>query len=259
VLVSHNQTIKAQVLQHLDRNPLLTPKQLCQILQIDYKFYGHYISNLKTFWRYHTKNGLGSKCSNFPDSQHHVRAGGCVPECLDRRKYPEVTGEALKAGWIQSKNRNRALIWKVNQHSLGRIEWFENGTVSINVKAPVNIARARTLAGKGFGDAGLILSSRILSAFQESLRWGGAHDVYETKGRLPYKKITTYVDGYNLEIVLGDRSHPNAVEVKWARPQWVEDLQLLTEVNVRTIREFNSFMNDLSGPRPLPAKDRSVV
>jgi hypothetical protein len=188
-----------------------------------------------------------------------VRVSGRVPECLDRRKYPEVLDQAIGAGWQLSRNRNKALLWKVNRNSFGRIEWFENGTVSISLRAPINMGRARSLIGKAFGDTGLILDNRILIVFQESLRWGGAHDVFETKERLPYKKITAYIDGYNMEIVLGDASHPNAVEIKWAKPQWIEELQLLTEMNVRTLKEFNEFMRDLSQPRALPTNFREVV
>jgi len=221
-------SLKSNVFQLLDQDPLLKAKKICKLLDYDYKTYGAQVSARRFEWLHSEKIhpfGLGSKCSNYPDSQNHVRATCRVPECLDRRKYPDVLPLAIKAGWRQNANRNRALVWRNDQNSLGRIEWFENGTVSISVRSPINMGRARTLAGKAFGDTVLIANSRILIAFQESIRWGGAHDVYETKERLPYKKIETYVEPYNLVIKTGDRSHPNAIEVEWARIPGLERLE----------------------------------
>jgi hypothetical protein len=114
-----------------------------------------------------------------------VRAFCYVPKSLDRKQFGnQVVPQALAAGWIQSRNKNRELIWKDRQ--LGRIEWWETGKILETIKKPHTLLRAKKLLGRAFFDADLIRDTRIAAAFLDSVRWHGSHDVYEYAERLPY-------------------------------------------------------------------------
>jgi len=56
-------SIKQKVKEKLDKNPLLTPKQLCHLCQLPYTKYADYVSHIKTEWKYDFERQHGSKPS----------------------------------------------------------------------------------------------------------------------------------------------------------------------------------------------------
>lgn len=106
---NHECSIKKLVWDELDKNPLLLPKQICAILRLHYKKHGAYVRKLKSEWKRDYKIGRHPKSPKI----HAARAVCRVPKQLDRV-------EAVYIGWVQSRNRNRVLIWK--DRAFGRIE-----------------------------------------------------------------------------------------------------------------------------------------
>jgi len=248
-------SIKEEVWAELDKNPLLTPRQLCGIVGLAYKIYRRYVTQLRYLWKKSSRLGVGSKSPKL----HKVRAFCYAPTSLDRKDDSEVTERAVEAGWVLSKNRNRVLIWKTNP-TYGRIEWWETGNILVSIKKPQHMGRVKQLLCLAFFETGLIFDSKVLSAFLSDVRWYGSHDAYETSERLPYMAIDWYVKSHGIRIVLGDASHPHAVEVQWVYPDWLERLELLQQHNVQVLEDFSKFMKNLSqSKRRSLAADRMVI
>lgn len=111
--ISQRQNIKEDVESLLSRNPLLKPKDVCRLLGLSYQKYGNYVSHIRSKWKSDCKNRLGLKCLSF----HGVHGWVTVPASVDRSR-------AATVGWMQSRARNRMLVWK---DEFGRLEWFETG------------------------------------------------------------------------------------------------------------------------------------
>jgi len=192
----------------LDKNPLLTAKPLCKLLGLHYKQHGHYISTLRYLWKYHYQNERGSKCS----SVHSWRGWCHVPAGLDREA-------AAGAGWHVTRARNRWLLWK---DRLGRLQWFETDRVNLHVQKPAHLGRAYQLVCNGFSFTGLITDLKALERILESVRFKGAHFVFDVKERLPYLVIDLFRRSNGVVIKVGDRSHPTGVEVIAEYMDWAE-------------------------------------
>ena len=223
--VSGSESIRTRVFQQLDKNPLLTAMPLCRILEYDYKRSGHYIENLRSAWKAHYRNGLGSKCPKF----HHWRGFAYAPVDVDR-------AAPLECGWALSGARNRGLIFR---DKLGRLEWFETGRINIWVRKPANPGRLSQLLSNAFFRTKLITDLRVLEVFIGSVEFGGAHAVYETGERLPYRKIEDFQESNGVIIKTGDLSDPTAIEIEFHRPKWAEEIQGTTEALIDTIRRLN--------------------
>lgn len=254
MIPSETQTLKQSVFKLLDKYHDLEPSAICRQLQVPYRKHGATVANYKTEWKSHFRNGLGSKC---PTSQHHVRAFCYVPKSV-------VRGRAVDVGWIESRNRNRGLIWK--DPAFGRVEWFESGRVNVMIRKPQHMGRVKTLLCRAFYETGLIFDSKVLDAFLANVHWKGSDDVFEFPVRLPYRVIDNYTETHGIRIVTGDLSHPNAVEVQWVHPDWLERLELLQHHSIKTIEanseqisQFSKFLSDLSTPKPPRKDDRMVV
>ena len=184
-------SIRERVLSLLDKNPLLTAKPLCKLLGLHYKQNGHYIADLRYRWKYHYRNERGSKCSNV-----HAWRGWCyVPDGLDR-------AAAVGAGWHRTRARNRWLLWK---DRLGRLQWFETDRVNVYVRKPANLGRTYQLVCNGFSFTGLITDMKVLEQVLESVRFKGAHFVFDAKERLPYLVIDLFRKSNGVIIKVGDR------------------------------------------------------
>jgi len=126
----YSSSIRQRISELLSRNPLLTAKSLYKLLDLSYRDYGAYVNNCKSVWKSNHRSERGSKCSI------HAWRGWCyVPRELERAR-------AVKEGWLRSKARNRWLLWN---DSLGRLQWFETGRVSLYVRKPANLGRAYQL------------------------------------------------------------------------------------------------------------------
>ena len=211
---SYGLTIRQQVFKELDKNPLLTPKILCKRMDLDFKKYRQYITNLRSDWKHNPKNSLGLKGSNC-----HNWLGCCFVSGVDRTRAVEV-------GWRATKSRNRYLLWK---DGFGRLEWFETGRVKVWVRKPASLGKAYELVCSGFFGTGLVFDFRVMKEILKSVRFKGASYVFETKQRLPKLVIDLFSESNGVRIKLGDRSHPHGVEVEVWLPDWVERNELLFE------------------------------
>jgi hypothetical protein len=184
--------------------------KLATSLGLNYAKKRDYLYQISRQFNTEVKNGVRRWS---PDSQHNWCAVGFVGECLDRKRFPVVEDVAAGLGWVLSKNRNRELFW-VDRY-LGRVRWWATGKVFILVKKPCTLGRAKQLAAKAFIWNKLILDRIAGFKFVDGIHWYSSEDVYLTPNgqRLPYMRITAYDDIFG-EIVLGDSSHPNGVEIK---------------------------------------------
>jgi len=200
--------VRQRVFHKLDENPLLTAKPLCKLLDLDYGEHGQYVANLRSQWKSNYRNERGSKCSTV-----HAWRGWCyVPNGLDR-------AAAVNAGWRLTRARNRWLLWK---ERLGRLQWFETDRVNVYVRKPANLGRAYQLVCNGFSFTGLITDMKALEQVLESVRFKGAHFVFDAKERLPYLVIDLFQKSNGIVIKVGDRTHPTGVEVIAEYMDWAE-------------------------------------
>jgi hypothetical protein len=203
----YSANIRQRVSELLSRNPLLTAKSLCKLLDLSYRDYGAYVNNCKSSWKSNHRNERGSKCSI------HAWRGWCyVPEGLDRIR-------AVNEGWLMTRARNRWLLWR---DKIGRLQWFETGRVDLYVRKPANLGKAYQLVCNGFSYSGLITDVKVLESVLAGVRFKGAHYVFPTEDRLPRLVIDLFRRSNGIIIKVGDESHPSSVEVDVCYPDWAE-------------------------------------
>jgi len=164
-----------------------------------------------------------------------------VPVVLDRVK-------AVEAGWLQSRARNRWLLWK---DRLGRLQLFETGRVNLYVRKPANLGRAYQLVCNGFSFTGLITDLKVLERMLASVRFKGAHYVFPTEERLPRLTIDLFAKSNGVIIKVGDTSHPSAVEVIATYPDWAER-------NERVLEQLNDTLGQLFKPAAPKGPEKDV-
>lgn len=215
-------SIKAKVFKLLKKNPLLTGKPLCKLLDLPYPQYKSYMDNIRHEWKNSLRFRQGSKVKA---SFHH--AHGYV--YVDRLNLK--IEDAVSKGWVQSRMKNRALIWK-DPRGLGRMVWFvTTGRVNLFIKAPALKGRIFQLFCDGFSMTGLIESMTVLGRLLDSIRLKAAHAVFETSQRLPYMVIDLFKLSNGIVIKSGDKTHPTSIEVEFCYPDWQEkNERLLGEI-----------------------------
>jgi hypothetical protein len=127
-------------------------------------------------------------------------------------------------------------LWK---DRLGRLQWFETGRVNLYVRKPANRGRAYQLVCNGFSFTGLITDVKVLEGILASVRFKGAHYVFETERRRPRLVIDLFAKSSGVIIKVGDASHPNGVEVVTYYPDWAER-------NERMFEEIRGLLIDRS-------------
>jgi hypothetical protein len=221
-------SIRQNIFSLLNKNPLLTAKPLCKLLGLPYPGYRNYVNKLRYEWKNNYKNEQGSKCSL------HGWCGWCfVPVGVDRKR-------AVGVGWVASRARNRWLLWR---DELGRLMWFETGRVNLFVRKPANLGKACQLVCNGFFATNLITDVKVLEQVLRSVRFKGAHYVFQTGERLPRLTIDLFRESNGVVVKVGDVSHPNAVEVIASYPDWAER-------NERLLERLNDVLNRLFGIVP---------
>ena len=60
---SYSVSMRQRISELVSRNPLLTAKSLCQLLDLSYQSHGAYVNNCKSVWKSNHRNEHGSKCS----------------------------------------------------------------------------------------------------------------------------------------------------------------------------------------------------
>jgi len=233
-------SIKDSVFKLLDKNPLLTAKPLCKLLSLSWPQYRSYINNLRSRWLSSPRNERGSKCSI------HGWRGWCY-------LAPNISGgirtHAVEVGWVETRARNRWLLWK---DRLGRLQWFETGRVNLYVCKPANLGKAYQLICNGFSFTGLVTDIKVLEQILLTVRFKGAHYVFSTEQRLPRLTIDLFAKSNGIIIKVGDRSHPHAVEVISCYPDWAER-------NERVLEQLNDTLRRLFEPAALNKVDQKKV
>jgi len=226
---SYSESIRQRVFRELDKNAILTPSQLCGILQIDRKHWNQIIANYKTNWRHNHRNERGSKCSL------HGWRGWCY---LPTNVHTGMRTTAVDVGWVRSKARNRWLLWK---DRLGRLQWFETGRVNLYVRKPANLGKAYQLICNGFSFTGLITDIKVLEQVLSTVRFKGAHYVFSVGQRLPKLTIDLFAKSNGVIIKVGDVTHPDSLEIIATYPDWAER-------NERMFEQLNDTLKRLFEP-----------
>jgi hypothetical protein len=207
-----NKSTRQRIFSLLAKNSELTPMQICKELNLIYALQGAYVSNTKSLWKSNYDNEEGSSRSNV-----HFWSGWCyVPKYVDRL-------QALSVGWKKTNARNRWLQWKDCKLS-GRMMWFETGRVSFFIVGSVNLGMAKQLVCNGFYQTGLIYNDKVLASALETINHSSEHRVFDVGQPLPKKTIRYYDKTLGIKIKIGDKSHPNAVEVEAHIPDWMDRL-----------------------------------
>jgi len=225
---SHSQSLRQAVYELLDKNPLLTAQPLCKLLNLPYRRYQDYVAHLRSRWKYDHKNERGSKCS-----LHGWRGWCFLPNGVGG-----IRTRAVDVGWLQSRARNRWLLWK---DRVGRLQWFETGRVNLYVRKPANLGKAYQLICNGFSFTGLITDIKVLEKVLASVRFKGAHYVFPTEQRLPKLTIDLFAKSNGIIIKVGDVTHPHGVEVLVTYPDWAER-------NERVLEQLSETLGQLLKP-----------
>ena len=228
-------SVREAVFSLLDKNPLLKPKSLCKLLGLDYRYYRNYVTKLRFKWRTLPKTERGSKCL----SVHGWRGWCFVPSGVTRSL-------AMEQGWLRTKARNRWLLWK---DRLGRLQWFETDRVNLYVRKPASLGRAYQLVCNGFSYTGLITDIKVLEGVLKSVKFKGAHYVFDAKEALPQLTIDLFRKSNGVVIKVGDRSHPTSVEVIAMYPDWAE----------RNERLLTNLLESVANSKPLPLKNGEYI
>jgi hypothetical protein len=233
---SYGETLAQQVFKQLDKNPLLTAKPLCQLLNLQYREHGQYIRNLRAKWKRNYRIERGSKCS-----LHGWRGWCYLPTSFtnsgksDNGAPGGIRTRAVEVGWIASRARNRWLLWK---DRLGRLQWFETGRVNLYVRKPPNLGKAYQLLCNGFSFTGLITDIKVLEQVLSTVRFKGAHYVFPVGQRLPKLTIDLFQKSNGIIIKVGDNTHPDSLEVIACYPDWAERNERMFEQLNDTLRRI---------------------
>ncbi len=210
----NSNNLRKQIFDLLDgegqSNPLLSPKQICKLLNLSYKQYHNYVSKTKWEWKYYYRNERGSKCSSF----HCFKAKGKLDKALSQALRLVVQADWDKGGvgfgWVSSKAKNRFWMWR---GKFGRVVWFETGLVGLSVRRPGNLGKAKQLFCDAYVNTGLLTDFAVLNPVLDGIRPKSGHFPYSAGERLPYMVIRDFEQSHGIVIKVGDRTHPDSVEV----------------------------------------------
>jgi hypothetical protein len=90
----------------------------------------------------------------------------------------------------------------------------------------------------------LVTDIKVLEAMLRSVKFKGAHYVFDAKERLPKMDVTFFEGSNGVTVKIGDRSHPSGVEVLAYQPDWGERSE-------RVLTEFLGAMREVLAPRDL--------
>lgn len=242
-------SIKKQVWAKLEENPLLSPKDLASLLNLPYKQYRNYITKERSNWKYYHESERGSKCSSFHCYKAKVRLDGVLNGELRGKLSFGCVGAFVGFGWRLSRARNRFLDWR---GKLGRVVWFETGSVRLFVKKPGNLGRAKQLFCDAFINTGLLTDVAVFNPVLDRISPKSCHFPYETPVRLPSLTITDFAESHGIVIKVGDRSHPNAIEVI------AEFTAKQDELEQKVSYVFEAFQN-VNGKSSVKGQDEKLV
>jgi len=214
--------IRKETFELLSKNPLLSARHICQILQISYDNHKQLIWNYRYQWKTNLRKQTGSKCQK--PSFHKPSAWVYVD------KLGLKISDAIERGWIQTRAKNKYLIFR--SPGYGHMKWFPTtGRVNIHTVKPHLKGRLFQLFCNGFSLNGLIDSMKVVDQLLKSIRLKAASAVFGTPERLPYMEVKMFELSNGVIIKMGDRSHPHAIEVEFCYPDWAEkNERLLGEI-----------------------------
>jgi hypothetical protein len=122
------------------------------------------------------------------------------------------------------------------------------------VRKPANLGRAYQLICNGFSFTGLITDFKVLETVLSSLRFKGAHYVFPVGQRLPRLTIDLFAKSNGMIVKVGDRTHPDSIELQVTYPDWSERNERLFEQLNETLRQMLEF-----SPKALPKGDSDYV
>jgi len=119
-----------------------------------------------------------------------------------------------------------------------------------------NLGRLHQLVCNGFSFPGLITDMKALERVLESVRFRGAHFVFNTRKRLPYLVIDLFRKSNGVVIKVGDRTHPTGVEVIAEYMDWAERSERL---GTQLLDVLNRLAPSTTRSPELAKEDRFVV
>lgn len=201
-------SVKDSVVDQLRKNPLLTARPLCRILGLPYEKYANYVTYIRSCWNKEQRFRLTPYT---PKILPHRRV--FVWDGLERSK--EAQNKAFGHGWVRSRNRNGALLFK---DSRGSVQWHSNGHVVLYVQGPANLGRAKELFCRAFS----WFSDRELDRLTSGvLHESSRHWVFRIGEPLPRFDIRAFVRSHGLEAV-SDGSHPLCIEFIESEPLYLQ-------------------------------------
>lgn len=246
-------SVRQRVFKLLDNDPLLKPKPLCKLMGLHYPTNGETVTQYRKQWKKEYKNRQALKCLSF----HNARGWIYALKSVKRE-------DAVVRGWIQTRAKNRMLLWK--DRSLGRLEWHVTGRINGWIKKPVSWGKVKQLLANAFYRTELIKDIQIFDLWANSFRFKGAHLVYDTGERLPYAKIDYLKEALGIVVKTGDVTHPTSIEIGFHYPDWAERNEKLLEQNMKAmeqnseaIKQFSEFLKGLSQPKPLKGDVNKMV
>jgi hypothetical protein len=224
------------VFKLLDKNPLLKPKQICELLKESYHERGEVVTQYKKQWKKEYKNqrGLNRSC---PDDVHNAFYKGRLEGVRDvLGKLPKLVGVS---NWRPTKAKNHYWVFKSN---LGRIRFFENGTVELWVRKPASDGKCMQLFSHAFTWTKLIDSISQVEEFQKTLM-RKMHAVFDYGQRVPYMKVTAFQGTHKFTYVSGDKSHPTCGEFMFEYHAEVESARRLFDQMQGFFEQFSPKQN----------------
>lgn len=224
-------SLSEQIKTELEKNPLLTAKNICVLKGWNYQHLGNYVNKIKSVWKYYHPEGQGVKCLSgvhcWRGFTYVARELGLLVAKLD-----------YASGWVCTRARNRMVVFR---NPLGRMELFGTGRVNVFVRKPGSLGKAYQLFCDGFFKTGVISDIKVLEACLAGLRFKSAHFVFDTKERLPQLTVSLFSESNGVTVKVGDRSHPNSVEVIAGYMDWAERLE----------RKFDGLLEGKQAMKPL--------
>jgi hypothetical protein len=227
-------SLRKRVFKLLDKDPLLKPKEICKLLDgITYKQNGEVVTQYKKQWKkeYKSQRGLIRSC---PDDVHNAFYKGMLKGVKDvLSKLPSLVGVS---SWKLSRAKNKYWVFK---SELGRIRFFETGTVELWVRKPASDGKALQLFSHAFTWTKLVDSIQVVEGFQKTLM-RKMHTLFDYGQRVPYMKVTAFQGSHRFTYVSGDKSHPTCGEFMFEYHAEVEGARRLFE-------QMENFFNQFSG------------
>jgi len=257
---SDTTTLKERVFLKLDKYPNISPKELCNLLGLNYRKYGGSVRSYKYQYRKReSKNRQVLKSLNY----HNVRYFGYALKSIDRDL-------GVTVGWKETKAKNRMLTWK---NKLGRIEWFETGRINAWIKKPATLGKMKQLLADAYFRTGLVFDINIFGEWVENFRLKGFHLVLDTGEQLPYAKISNLKNDTGVVATIGDASHRTGLELQVVLPDWREKQDHLQELMIKQLTisnkqldannkqflQFSDFMKQLVTPKTLRKESSRMV